>query len=299
MEEKTKVYINKFKELLENKQLNLNKFDEVIKEYKNECLHYMEQNNLGYFEKIKDLKIVFYALDSAGYEYSKKMFNNEELGKFKADAKTRLIMMFIKGLNEIIYLLNGGFASCALSRIRYLYEVGVILEVINLCDDNVAKKFILSSERSKRDLARISKSVLIEQEITRRLKNNGVNYKYGYEWAKEFIGNTKYTFHNLAKKTSFNSLYWVYIFSCWYVHGDIYGSMTSIDLDKKREEFNTWITKPSINGIEKVIDLTTLIINQVHKIYFDNKFEPESIFSQFIIRDYLIKYTENNNQIIK
>jgi uncharacterized protein DUF5677 len=60
----------------------------------------------------------------------------------KTEARNRLFMIFVKTLNETVYLLKGGFASAALSRVRMIYETSVYYEIVYNNNDLLAEKFL-------------------------------------------------------------------------------------------------------------------------------------------------------------
>ncbi|UOO37286.1 hypothetical protein IZU99_08490 [Oscillospiraceae bacterium CM] len=84
------------------------------------------------------------------------------------EAKIRLSMLFCKTLNEVIFLLQGGFASGALARCRALYETSVFYNLVINNDDLIAEKFMKHCNTNR---LKIAKSLSNDQLIV-RIKNN-------------------------------------------------------------------------------------------------------------------------------
>ncbi|NWK10416.1 DUF5677 domain-containing protein [Clostridium cadaveris] len=235
-------------------------------------------NNIEYKNEILELKAFEMLIDELGYRYSKEMFNDQTIGKYKADVKSRLFMIFVKTLNEIIYLLKGGYAVGAMARIRYIYEIAVFMEIINNNDNEFAKQYFEASEKTRYEM---------RKELNKYNNLNGYKQKFNYKkfngdyaWAQSIVKqkqNTKITFYDLANISSYKSYYSLYKQSCWYVHADMYGSLASLD-KSENEEISTWITTPSKYGTDKVL-IYLLVGMGICKDYFINIESPVSFLA--------------------
>ncbi|MDU5211424.1 MAG: DUF5677 domain-containing protein [Clostridium sp.] len=283
-------YIKSFNIYISNNEGNYdsnaleNIVDKLIEELKSVLNENHVIRNFQYRDQIIELNVVYHLLDELGIRVSNEMFKDANIGKNKADVKTRLFMMFVKTIGEIVYLLEGGYASCAMSRIRYVYEIGVLLEFINKNNNEFAKRFFYISEKSRIDMAK----ELGDLELVKSIKNEkkGVisadKYIKNYSWAKSITKKEKSTFKELAYLSEYKDKYAIYIESCWYVHGDIYGSLVSLDRYKD-EPINTWNTEPSKYGTEKVIKYTFSMLYNITKDYFENIVPSLSLLNMMCI----------------
>ncbi|MDY4606388.1 DUF5677 domain-containing protein [Clostridium tertium] len=241
--------------------------------------------NYQYKELILEIKIMYNLLDELGIRNSKKMFNDNTIGENKADIKTRLFMMFVKTIGEIVFLLEGGYSPCAISRIRYIYEIGVILEFINKDNNEFSKRYFYISERSRINMAR----EFGDSDLIKRIKDvkKGIissnKYEKNYSWAKNITNKEQSTFKEIAYLSRYKDIYPIYIESSWYVHADIYGSLVSIDR-KTDEPISTWNTEPSKYGTEKVIKYLFLMFLDITNDYFDDVASALSIINIIFIK---------------
>lgn len=235
-------------------------------------------NNIEYKNELLELKAFEILLDELGYRYSKEMYDDQTIGNYKADVKSRLFMMFVKTFNEIIYLLKGGYALGAMARIRYIYEVAVFMEIINNNSNEFAKQYFQASERTRYKMKK-------ELSKYKNLDNDKEKFDYkkfnnDYVWAKDLVnknGNNRINFHDLAEISSYKSYYFLYMRSCWYVHADIYGSLVSLDR-LENESTRTWITTPSKYGTNEVM-IYLLTFMRVCTDYFTNIESPSSLLA--------------------
>lgn len=241
--------------------------------------------NFQYKDQIIDLKVMYNLLDELGFRNSKEMFKDDSIGSYKSEVKTRLFMMFVKTVGEIVFLLEGGYSPCAMSRIRYIYEIGVILEFINKNNNEFAKRFLFISEKSRIDMARELGDVELIKGIIDREKGkiSSDKYKRNYSWAKSITKKEQSSFKELAHLSEYKDKYPIYIESCWYVHADIYGSLVSIDRYKD-EPINTWNTEPSKYGTDKVIKYVFSMFINIISDYFGGVTSSLSIISIICIK---------------
>lgn len=270
-------YIKKVNIYIDNNEGNYNsdELEEIVTKLVETLKIALSENyiirNFQYKEQIIELKIIYNLLDELGIRNSKEMFKDDSIGNYKADVKTRLFMMFVKTIGEIVFLLEGGYSTCAMSRIRYIYEIGVILEFINKNNNEFAKRFFFISEKSRIDMAREFGNT----ELIKRIKDGkkGIisadKYIKNYSWAKSITKKEQSTFKELAHLSEYKDKYPIYIESCHYVHADIYGSLVSIDRFEN-EPINTWNTEPSKYGTERVIKYVGLILLNITQDYFSN-----------------------------
>ncbi len=245
-----------------------------------------EPRNYEYKKQLLRYKILWYVLDEYGLNISDELFSNLSIGKWRNDAKTRLLMMFIKTFGEIIYLIEGGYSFCALSRIRYIYEVGVFLEIIDMGTEEVAKKFILFSQKGSYDIVKhIDENA--KRDINKRLDDLGYgdDPKSDYGWAKNIINKKYIKFKNLADITTLKDLYFIYAIACDSVHADVYGSILAIDLTDEEKIKKTWVTTPSKNGTEEILIYLNQILLKVILAYFSLEGNFVSIIVAVILKN--------------
>ncbi|WP_346935326.1 DUF5677 domain-containing protein [Clostridium sp.] len=221
--------------------------------------------NYEYRDKLINYKTIWYVLDEYIFALSKELFENENIGKWKLDAKTRLLMMFIKTFGEIIYLLEGGYSFCALSRIRYIYEIAVYIDIINKGSEETARKFILFSQKSQLKLIKMLNKEAKFNEINNKLKSLGYgnDFNNDYGWAKEITNKTKISFKNLAEMTTLKDDYIIYVLSCSSAHADVYGSLIDMDMPKEVKHNNTWSTTPGKYGTNEIMGYLDKLIGPI------------------------------------
>lgn len=265
--------------------------DELLEELKSILSANYIIRNFKYKDQILDIKIMYTLLDELGIRNSEEMFKDDSVGKYKADMKTRLFMMFVKAIGEIVFLLEGGYSSCAMSRIRYIYEIGVILEFINKNNDEFAKRFFLISEKSRIDMAREFGDLELIESIKDRRKGiiSADKYTKNYSWARSITKKEQSTFKDLAYLSKYKKLYPIYIESCWYVHADIYGSLVSLDR-YENEPINTWNTEPSQWGTEKVIKYISIMLYNITADYFGHLVRTLTLINMICIKRIFEKY---------
>ncbi|APH14252.1 hypothetical protein NPD5_4189 [Clostridium sporogenes] len=263
------------------------KFNEVTLNYINEMRVDIENGynpkNEKYKKELVNLKILWNLLDDFGFEYSRILFNEISEENWRAHAKTRLFMMFVKSLGEIIYLLEGGYSSCALGRIRYIYELGVYLEIINKNSQDISRKFLQFSNSNRIKLAKELENQRLKKKAVKDFKKLKIYTDIWdpYGWAKDIFPNEKITFRKLAKTTTLCEYYSIYTFSSWSIHADIYGSANNIDLYPSEND-GTWVTTPSIVGTDIVIIHLLLFINKITINYFTVENECIKIFVSLV-----------------
>ncbi|HAT4283590.1 TPA: hypothetical protein I9088_001474 [Clostridium perfringens] len=267
--------LSKVDNILKRKSISSEDLLKVIDDYinlKKENLYNYNIKNLKYKEQIIELKILFKVMDEEAFKYSNKIKYNGLYGIYKAEVKTRLIMMFIKTINEIICMIENGFCSCALSRIRYVYEISVFMNIMESNDEKLAKNFWDYSEKSRLKLARYIKDIDTIKDICTRFKQKNIIIHGDYNWAKDIFKNNKSVkkqiyFSDLAKMTKLKNLYGIYVQSCLYSHADIFGSITSID-KYEFEDRDIWITTPSEQGTEIIYKYLKILIPIISLDYF-------------------------------
>lgn len=123
---------------------------DIVNDYKDKLFNemsikYLEKNK---YNKIAHLEMFYYLLDESGLRHANSEIK-KGIDKWKTEAINRLFMIYVKTLNEIIYLLKGGFASVALSRVRTIYETCVFYEIIYDNDDSFSERFLKHSNATR------------------------------------------------------------------------------------------------------------------------------------------------------
>ncbi|MGL5153286.1 MAG: DUF5677 domain-containing protein, partial [Clostridium sp.] len=141
---------------------NTNQFSsEELSTISNDCfkeiINYLQPSykirNSSFNDNLLKLRALKYIYDELGFQYSKVMFEDSGGISYKADVKSRLFVMILKTLDEIIYLLEGGYAVAATARVRYIYESCVFLEIIQKNNASFAEKYFIESSKSQYKLA--------------------------------------------------------------------------------------------------------------------------------------------------
>lgn len=87
------------------------------------------------------LVIIYEILDEYGYLLASKVEDIDNIEPCKREATIQLRMLYLRVLDEVIYLLEGGYSSAAFGRVRTIYEIGVFLEIISKNNEFIAKIF--------------------------------------------------------------------------------------------------------------------------------------------------------------
>lgn len=279
MRELVKKYLREFDELEkeacneEGKFINGydKKIDNIFTE-KCECM-FKELENINYvsiwpkYENVfRKLDLMYFLLDEKGFEYAKEMMENiTEKNKWETEAKIRLFMMFVKRFYEVVYLLKGGLASSAFDRARGIYEIGVYIEIIN--NNLIAEKFLKHSNISRLDISRYLRDGEMEKRIIDEINefDDDEFYKKNNGWAKELFQYYKknITFKDLAFITKYKEYYYMYKIACLSTHATIIDSKQGIELEGYNRGENIWITGPSKNGIDIVLNMLLFCSTQI------------------------------------
>lgn len=262
-------YLDDIKELSENldkenefneKQI-LDTVENLIEKLLNEIINPLsDSQNKSVFK----INLLYHLLDEAGFKHSNKLIK-ANINKWQTEAKVRLFMMYVKVLHEIVYLLQGGFASAALARVRTIYEIVVFYEIISKNDDLLAEKFLKHSNTNR---LKIAKS-LSDQELKQKVKDQINEFQYGdefladYQWANSLFNKGRITFKDLADITELSDSYWLYVSCCSSVHANIYNSLCGLDIRKEERGKSIWITTPSDEGIDYVIRILLLCSTRI------------------------------------
>lgn len=237
-----------------------------------------------YDDKIIKLEILYYLLDEEGFNYTNKIMENiNQSNKWTAEAKVRLFMMFVKLLNEIIYLLKGGYSSATLARVRGLYEIGVHLEIILKNGEDIAEKYLKHCNTTRLEIAKSISDEDLIKEIKEQLKEYS-NYEYEKNngWASSLFNKKGISFKDLAYTTALDQYYHMYKYSYLSIHPNIYNSLCNLEIKESEKGKNIWVTTPGHEGIEVVIMwLVTFSFPTIVKF-----FDHEDISKVFIMQFY-------------
>lgn len=215
-------------------------------------------------DKVKRFYIAYYLLDE-------RMFRqlNKELGTvpgWKAEARIRLYMMYLKVFREVLFLLANGYSDCALARTRTLYELGVYISIINKNTDVLAERFCRHCNVQSLKMA---KAISTEERINKIEEFiDQFNYEKGYKkdngWARVLLphinNKSNIQFRDLISLTDYNQYENMYKMACNFVHGSLFSSLESLDSAKEQRGKTFWNTSPSDEGIEEVIHFLKIYI---------------------------------------
>lgn len=239
----------------------------------------VEQN----VEEIKRYYMIYFMLDERIYKQL-----NEEIEStqgWRAEARIRLYMMYLKDFREVLFLLSNGFLDCAVARLRTLYELGVYISIINDNTDELSERFCKYCNVQSLKMA---ETFATEDRIKAMSENvQSFGYEKGYSkengWARILFPNIKdkgkVSFFNLAELTEYKQYYQMYKVSCNFVHGSLFSSLESLDSAKEQRHMNFWNTSPSNEGVNEVIHfiklylilfITEYIHSEDQKVIFEN-----------------------------
>lgn len=262
-----------------NKLFSSDELSSISNNCLKEITNYLQSSynirNLSFKDDLLNLTALKCIYDELGFRYSKVMFDEVESPSYKTDVKSRLFMMILKTLDEIIYLLEGGYAVAATARFRYIYESCVFLEIIQKNNESFAERYFIESSKSQYKLASELGLTNLQNSIKKYIKGKVSLKKYfkKYNWAKNYIGKDNPSFYDLAQSTKYKKLYVLYVSSCHYVHSDLFGSICAIDKAKDEPSF-TWYTEPSVYGTKKVLFEINKLLPLCIYDYFDKTSSP-------------------------
>ncbi|QUH21241.1 DUF5677 domain-containing protein [Alkaliphilus sp. B6464] len=209
-----------------------------------------------------------------------KSKNNE----WKNAALDRLNIMFIKTLQEITYLLEGGFSNAALSRVRSIYEISVYYKIIQSNNNDIAERFLKHSNFQRIKLAK----ALGDKELVNKVKNDikCFNYEKNFikdnQWANPLLNNERITFKDLAKLTDLYEHYDLYVFASSSVHASVYNSANGFDIPKNIRGQKYWNTGSLKFGINIVYSCFVTIVGEFITELCDENY-LQSIFVKMFI----------------
>lgn len=221
-------------------------------------------------QKLDKLFIIYEILDEAGYQEASRAEDNNHIESCKREAMIQLRMLFLRALNEIIYLLDGGYASASFGRSRVIYEIGVFLDIITENSEDISKAFLDHSNYSRYQYAKELNDSAYEDKIKQSLLSINPDNRFwkSYKWAAPLINSKQVSFKDLAQLTDFKEHYHLYIASCQSVHATIIDSRKGIGLSKEEQGQSIWITEPSENGIDFVMKVLLMFSEKIIRGHF-------------------------------
>lgn len=266
----------------------VDKYLEILTEFENE----ISISDFGICverekEIIKKYYIVYYVLDE-------RIFGqlNKEIGikqEWKAEARIRLYMMYLKTFREVLFLLSSGYSDCALARTRTLYELGVYISIINKNSDDLAERFCKYCNVQSMKMAEV---LSFEEKVNRIEKViDQFNYEEGYKrengWARILFPDLKeksnVQFRRLANLTVYKDYLNMYKMACNFVHESLFSCMESLDSAKEQRGKNLWNTSPSNEGIYEVIQFLKIYIIAFVSDYADSLSEKTILENMLMI----------------
>lgn len=215
-------------------------------------------------DKVKRFYIAYYLLDERMFRQLNKEL--ETVPGWKAEARIRLYMMYLKVFREVLFLLANGYSDCALARTRTLYELGVYISIINKNTDVLAERFCRHCNVQSLKMAR---AISIEEKINKIEQFiDQFNYEKGYKkdngWARilfpQINDKSNVQFRDLISLTDYIQYENMYKITCNFVHGSLFSSLESLDSAKEHRGKTFWNTSPSDEGIEEVIQFLKIYI---------------------------------------
>lgn len=220
---------------------------------------------------INKLYIIYEILDECGYQAASRIEENDYIEPYKREVIIRLKMLYLRALNEIIYLLQGGYSSAAFGRARAIYEISVFFEIISKNDENVSKAFLDHSNSSRYEYAKELNDPEFQEGVKRSLLeiNPDNHFWKSFQWAAPLIiNNKKITFRDLAHITELSKYYHFYKASCQCAHATIIDCVKGIGISEAEKGKPIWITECSENGIDFVIKMTLIFSEEMIQKYF-------------------------------
>lgn len=269
----------------------IDKYQEILKAFEND----ISINDLGICvdnEKdfIKRFYLVYYILDEKIFgQLNKEISSN---AGWKAEARIRLYMMYLKTFREVLFLLSNGYSDCALARTRTLYELGVYISIINKNSDDLAERFCKYCNVQSMKMAEVLSS---EEKVNKIGKFiDKFNYEEGYKkengWARILFPNIKgksnVQFRSLADLTLYKDYLNMYKMACNFVHGSLFSCLESLDSAEEQRGKNFWNTSPNNEGINEVIQFLKKYIVAFISDYGDSL--PEITIFETMVMVYLL-----------
>jgi Family of unknown function (DUF5677) len=135
-------------------------------------------------------------------------------------------------LDEIICLLQNGFADGALARWRTLHELSIVAQLLEEGPDDLSRRYnahqIVVRKKEIDDarlrfggrLTSLQRGIVddVESEYAASLLEFGANFRHMYGWASEYLSKNSPTFDDLQKKVSDGPVHENYKQACYSVH---------------------------------------------------------------------------------
>lgn len=246
--------------------------EQMVSEYSQNGIRHNFNISLSIKNSLDRLSIIYEILDECGYQIANHVENHDYKEPCKREALIRLRMLYLRALNEVIYLLEGGYASASFGRSRTFYEIGVYLEIVSENSEDIAKAFLDHSNYSRDELVKELNDSELKEKVRQSLLtiNPDNNFWKSYQWAAPLLGyKKKITFYDLAHITSLSKYYRSYKASCQCVHATIIDCIKGIGLSEEEQGKSIWITGPSENGIDFNIKVILLFSNDIIQKYFE------------------------------
>jgi hypothetical protein len=217
---------DKFKE-----DFSANEYSQLIemREYK---IGFTNRLMYSYSKPIQELEIFVELCKTIGNNIFNRVTNNKKSAKTMALLRLHQKSSLIS--SEIIYLIQGGYASAALSRWRTLFETSVISLFLALNDENTSQRYLdyegietyreLTTYVENADFLGFEEIPLDEQkkiqtQYDELVKNYGKEFANDNGWASAILNIKRPKLHDLIEYVDSQYMKPFYKFANNYVHG--------------------------------------------------------------------------------
>ena len=161
------------------------------------------------------------------------------------DAHHRLHARACQIANEVVTLLNYGYADGAMARWRTLHEIAIVMNFLNAHGDNAAKRYIdhqiVESRRATREYQlhceALNEEALSPEEVARTelaykecIAHYGEDFGKQYGWAASFLKGSNPSFAAIAQSVGFEHFRPYYRMASHGVHGNPKGVFNQIGI---------------------------------------------------------------------
>lgn len=176
---------------------------------------------------------------------------------------------------EVVCLLQAGFADGAMARWRTLHEIAVVSLLLSANDEELAQRYVshdaVESYKAAREYTKHYETLgfeeisdieltALENEYTQAISKFGRSFKSQYGWAAELLGNLRPTFADLEKEAAIDHLRTYYRMASHQVHSNPKGIFVKLGL---MGEIDVLLAGPSNFGLADPGQSTALSLLQV------------------------------------
>ena len=254
-------------------------------------------------EKLKMLLTI--AIEHGGYATHELRESSGKNSEALVEVLTRSHARACQIANEIIHLIEGGFADGALARWRSLHEAVVVSIFISSHGEEIAKRYldheIVESMRGLKEYTRIYRQLGYEEvspseradlaaEYERVIKEYGRGFKGAYGWASDPKWNLNPRFADIERCVDMEHMRGHYRMASHGVYANPKSIMFKIGLANK---LNVLLAGPTNTGFADPGHLTAIAITQISSVLCSLL----STFDNIVILDIMMKLADEIGEL--